>query len=55
MMKSGAGFTTVSRAVWADGTVRRLNSAGRILLGKDGEPVRGVGISLGRKIREVLS
>jgi two-component system, cell cycle sensor histidine kinase and response regulator CckA len=43
---SGADFSVQHRSVWPDGTLRWLTGAGRILLGKDGEPVRGVGISL---------
>ena len=31
--------------MWPDGTVQWLSGAGRIRLGEDGEPVRGVGIS----------
>ncbi len=45
-MKFGSDFTTNHRAVWHDGTVRRLSGAGRILLGEQGEPKRGIGISL---------
>ena len=44
-MKAGADFSLLHRALWPDGTVRWLSGAGRILLGEDGEPVRGVGIS----------
>ena len=44
-MKAGADFSLQLRALWPDGTVRWLNGAGRIQLGDDGEPVRGVGIS----------
>jgi two-component system cell cycle sensor histidine kinase/response regulator CckA len=45
-MKSGTDFTTLSRAVWPDGSTRWLSGAGRILLGENGEPLRGVGITL---------
>src|ERR1019366_1564927 len=45
-VKSGGDFQRLNRAIWPDGTVRWLSSAGRILLGEHGEPVRGVGISL---------
>ena len=44
-MKAGADFTVQNRSIWPDGTVRWLSGAGRIYLGADGEPVRGVGIS----------
>ena len=44
-MKSGADFTVQNRSLWPDGTVRWLSGAGRVFLGKHGEPVRGVGIS----------
>jgi two-component system, cell cycle sensor histidine kinase and response regulator CckA len=44
-VKGGADFSVRHRALWLDGTVRWLSGAGRILLGEDGEPVRGVGIS----------
>jgi PAS domain S-box-containing protein len=45
-MKSGADFSVQNRSIWPDGTIRWLKGTGRILLGADGEPVRGVGISL---------
>ncbi len=44
--KSGTDFTVRHRAVRPDGTVRWLSGAGRVLLGANGEPLRGVGISL---------
>jgi two-component system cell cycle sensor histidine kinase/response regulator CckA len=44
-MKSGSDFSLLHRSLWLDGTVRWLSGAGRVLLGEDGEPVRGVGIS----------
>jgi PAS domain S-box-containing protein len=44
-MKGGSDFSMRHRTLWPDGTVRWLSGAGRILLGEDGEPVRGVGIS----------
>jgi PAS domain S-box-containing protein len=44
-MKAGADFTVLNRSIWPDGTIRWLSGAGRIYLGADGEPVRGVGIS----------
>ena len=43
---SGADFSVQHRSLWQDGTVRWLSGAGRILLGHDGEPLRGVGVSL---------
>ncbi|MEO8090089.1 MAG: response regulator [Gemmatimonadales bacterium] len=42
---AGADFSLLHRALWADGTVRWLSATGRIHLGKDGKPLRGVGIS----------
>jgi len=45
-MKLGSDFTTSHRVLWPDGTVRRLSGAGRILLNENGEPNRGIGISL---------
>ncbi len=45
-MSSGADFSMQHRAVWPDGTVRWLRGFGRVVRGEDGEPVRGVGISL---------
>ena len=44
-MKSGADFSRQNRAMWPDGTVRWLRSAGRFHLGGHGEPVRAIGIS----------
>ncbi|HEX9084392.1 MAG TPA: ATP-binding protein, partial [Gemmatimonadaceae bacterium] len=35
----------LNRSLWPDGSVRWLSGAGRILLGENAEPVRGVGIS----------
>ena len=51
---SGADFSIQHRSVWPDGTVRWLNGAGRIYLGEDGSPVRGVGISLDVTERRLL-
>jgi two-component system cell cycle sensor histidine kinase/response regulator CckA len=45
-MKSGGDFVTENRAIWPDGTVRWLRGSGRIHVGKQGEPLRAVGISL---------
>jgi PAS domain S-box-containing protein len=53
-VKSGADFSLQNRAVWPDGTIRWLSGAGRILLGTDGMPVRGVGISLDVTERRTL-
>jgi PAS domain S-box-containing protein len=44
-MASGVDFTIQNRSIWPDGTVQWLNGAGRIRLGPNGKPVRGVGIS----------
>ena len=41
----GTDFTILNRSLWADGTVRWLSGTGRILLGSDGKPERGIGIS----------
>ena len=54
-MTSGGDFSTLHRTICPDGTVRWLSGAGRVLLGPDGKPVRGVGISqnvTGRKRAE---
>jgi signal transduction histidine kinase len=53
-MKSGDDFSTEHRTLWPDGTVRWLSGAGRILLGRNGEPIRGVGISLDVSARRAL-
>jgi PAS domain S-box-containing protein len=45
-MASGADFSEQHRTIWRDGTVRWLRDAGRVRLNAQGEPVRGVGISL---------
>ncbi len=44
-MRSGADFSLLNRALRPDGTVRWMSGAGRFLLGPDGAPTRGVGIS----------
>ena len=51
---SGEDFSTLHRTVWPDGTVRWLSNAGRIQLGENGEPLRGVGISLDVTERRTL-
>ena len=53
-IKAGADFSIHHRSIWPDGTVRWLSGAGRILLGNNGEPVRGVGISLDVTERRML-
>jgi two-component system cell cycle sensor histidine kinase/response regulator CckA len=53
-MKSGADFSTHSRSIRPDGSVRWLTGAGRIHLAEHGEPVRGVGISLDVTERHTL-
>ena len=45
-MATGADFKTEHRVRWADGTVRFLAGAGRILLDEKGKATRGVGISM---------
>jgi signal transduction histidine kinase/CheY-like chemotaxis protein len=52
--RSGADFSMEHRTVGPDGAVRLLSGAGRIHLGKLGEPVRGVGISLDVTERRML-
>jgi two-component system, cell cycle sensor histidine kinase and response regulator CckA len=42
--KSGADFSYEHRTTWPDGTLHWLRGAGRILLGPQGEALRGVGI-----------
>jgi PAS domain S-box-containing protein len=44
-MKTGSDFSVQNRSVWPDGTVRWLRGAGRVRLGRLGEPVRAVGVS----------
>jgi two-component system, cell cycle sensor histidine kinase and response regulator CckA len=51
---SGNDFSFQSRSVWPDGTVRWLSSAGRVHLGENGVPLRGVGISLDITERRTL-
>ena len=51
---SGEDFSVQHRALWPDGTVRWLSGAGRIVNGENGEPLRGVGISLDVTERRVL-
>ena len=51
---SGADFTETHRVVWPDGTVRWLSGAGRFLQGANGEPLRGVGISIDVTERHTL-
>ncbi|MEO7085766.1 MAG: PAS domain S-box protein [Gemmatimonadaceae bacterium] len=53
-MKSGNDFSVQHRSVWPDGTLRWLTGAGRILLGEDGKPTLGVGISLDVTERRTL-
>jgi PAS domain S-box-containing protein len=53
-VKTGSDFSTRHRAIWPDGTVRWLAGAGRILLGEQGEPVRGIGISMDITERRTL-
>jgi PAS domain S-box-containing protein len=45
-MVLGSDFTLEYRALWSDGTVRRLSGAGRVVLDDEGRPVRGIGISI---------
>jgi two-component system cell cycle sensor histidine kinase/response regulator CckA len=52
--RSGEDFSTLHRTRWPDGTVRWLSNAGRIHLGDNAEPVRGVGIAMDVTERRVL-
>ncbi len=52
--RSGADFSVQHRTIWPDGTVRWLTVAGRIHLGGNGKPVRGLGISLDVTERHTL-
>jgi PAS domain S-box-containing protein len=45
-MRSGRDFSIQHRTIRPDGNVRWLTGAGRIHRGQDGEPLRGIGISL---------
>jgi PAS domain S-box-containing protein len=45
-MESGADFATEHRVVWPDGTERWLTGAGRVTRDQQGNPLRGLGISL---------
>ena len=54
-MISGDDFTVEHRSIALDGQVTWLTTAGRIFLGEDGEPLRGIGISQNitkRRIRD---
>jgi two-component system cell cycle sensor histidine kinase/response regulator CckA len=53
-VESGTDFTTLHRSVWPDGTIRWLSGAGRIHLGKAGQPVRAIGIALDVTQRRTL-
>jgi PAS domain S-box-containing protein len=53
-MALGTDFTVSHRAVRPDGSVRWLSGAGRVHLGSDGRPVRGVGISIDDTERHTL-
>jgi two-component system, cell cycle sensor histidine kinase and response regulator CckA len=52
--KSGADFSLQHRVIRPDGKVRWLTGAGRIHVGDDGEPLRGVGIALDVTERHAL-
>jgi PAS domain S-box-containing protein len=53
-MKSGAEFSVAHRTRWRDGTVQWLTGGGRFLIGGDGNPVRGIGISQNVTERRML-
>jgi PAS domain S-box-containing protein len=44
--RSGGDFSMPHRTLWPDGTVRWLNGVGRIHLDEQGQPSRGVGITI---------
>ena len=50
----GTDFSVNNRAVWPDGNVRSLNGLGRIQHDAQGQPTRGVGISLDVTERRAL-
>ena len=50
----GDDFSIQNRSIWPDGTVRWLTGAGRMHLDGNGDPVRGVGISLDVTERRTL-
>ena len=52
--RTGKDFSTEHRTIWPDGTIRWVTGAGRIRLGTDGTPLRGVGISLDVTERHAL-
>jgi PAS domain S-box-containing protein len=52
--ESGGNFSMQHRTLWPDGTVRWLSGAGRIEAGLQGEPLRGVGMSLDVTERHTL-
>jgi PAS domain S-box-containing protein len=52
--RSGADFTMLYRTVWPAGTIRWLSGAGRVHLGPQGQPVRGVGVSIDVTDRRLL-
>ncbi len=53
-MRSGSDFSTEHRSVWPDGTVHWITGAGRVRLDEQGQPIRGVGISLDTTERRML-
>jgi two-component system cell cycle sensor histidine kinase/response regulator CckA len=53
-MASGKDFSVQHRVIWPNGSVHWLTSAGRFLLGANGEPVRSVGITLDVSARHLL-
>ena len=53
-MAGGTDFSVSNRVIWPDGNVRSLNGFGRIHLDAQGQPLRGVGISLDVTERRAL-
>jgi two-component system, cell cycle sensor histidine kinase and response regulator CckA len=53
-MKAGTDFSVLNRSACPGGTARWLSGAGRFVLDEDGQPLRGVGISLDVTDRRML-
>jgi PAS domain S-box-containing protein len=44
--RTGTDFSMQHRVIWPDGTIRWLTAVGRVYLDEQGQPIRGVGISM---------
>jgi two-component system cell cycle sensor histidine kinase/response regulator CckA len=53
-LKDGRNFSMTHRTVWPDGTERWVSGTGRMQIDANGEPVRGVGVSIDITERRVL-